>query len=94
MKQKLSVLFSLMVLVSLVLAACGGGAPAATEEAAPEAPAATEAPTEPMADFEGKSLTSECVAPQIIQSVVATGQYEVTFSLCQPDPAFTSKIAF
>jgi ABC-type transport system substrate-binding protein len=96
-KQKLSILFSLMVLVSLVLAACGGGAPAATEEApapeATEAPA-TEAPAEPMADFEGKSLTSECVSPQIIQSVTATGQYEVTFGLCQPDPAFTSKIAF
>jgi len=45
-KQKITLLFSLMVLASLMLAACGGAAPA-TEAPAPEqpaAPAATEAP--------------------------------------------------
>jgi ABC-type transport system substrate-binding protein len=86
----------------MVLAACG---PAATEEPAmteePAAPAteapATEAPaTEPPAPaFEGKSLMAEsCDKAGIIQGVEATGQYEVTFTLCQPDPAFLSKIAF
>lgn len=95
MKRNLSVLLSLLVLASFVLAACGGAAPTEAPAApATEAPvAATEAPV-PMPDFDGKSLTSECVAPQIIQSVEATGQYEVTFTLCQPDPAFLSKIAF
>jgi ABC-type transport system substrate-binding protein len=42
-KQKVTLLFSLTVLVSILLAACGGGAPA-TEAPAPAAPAATEAP--------------------------------------------------
>jgi peptide/nickel transport system substrate-binding protein len=45
MKQKLSVLFSLIILASLVLAACGGGAPA-TEAPAP-APTEAGAPPAP-----------------------------------------------
>lgn len=46
MKKRITILFSLMVLASLVLAACGGAAPA-TDEPAPAAPAeATEAPAE------------------------------------------------
>ncbi|NWG08216.1 MAG: peptide ABC transporter substrate-binding protein [Chloroflexi bacterium] len=86
----------------MVLAACGGGAATeapATEEPAPpptEAPA-TEAPTEApaMPEFEGKSLmAADCDSTGIIKGVEATGQYEVTFTLCQPDPAFLSKIAF
>jgi peptide/nickel transport system substrate-binding protein len=97
-KRNLFAVLSLLVLASMVLAACGGGA--TTEApAAPEQPAQpaqpTAAPEQPAAPaFEGKALTSECVAPQIIQSVVATGEHEVTFTLCQPDPAFLSKIAF
>jgi ABC-type transport system substrate-binding protein len=103
-KRNLYVLLSLFVLASVILAACGG-APA-TEEPAPteamtEAPteamteAPTEAPTEAMPEFEGKSLMAEsCDQAGIIQGVEATGQYEVTFTLCQPDPAFLSKIAF
>lgn len=104
MKRNLYVLLSLLVLASVVLAACGG-APATEEpaptEAATEAPteaateAPTEAPTEAAPDFEGKSLMAEsCDQAGIIQGVEATGQYEVTFTLCQPDPAFLSKIAF
>ena len=50
MKTNLSMLFGLLVIASMVLAACGGGAapteaPVATEPPATEAPAATEAPT-------------------------------------------------
>ena len=50
MKTKMSMLFGLLVIASMVLAACGGGAatteapPAATEAPATEPPAATEAP--------------------------------------------------
>lgn len=48
-----------------------------------------------MAEFTGKSLMApSCDQAGIIQGVEATGQYEVTFTLCQPDPAFLSKIAF
>jgi arabinogalactan oligomer / maltooligosaccharide transport system substrate-binding protein len=51
MKLKLSMLFGLLMIASLVLSACGGGAapteaPVATAAPATEAPAATEAPTE------------------------------------------------
>jgi len=43
--KKLLYLLSLLIIASMVLAACGGGQPAATE-APPEEPAATEAPAE------------------------------------------------
>jgi ABC-type transport system substrate-binding protein len=77
----------------MVLAACGG---AATEAPPPAAPEPTSAPEEPaMPPFEGKSLSApDCDSTGIIKSVEATDRYEVTFTLCQPDPAFLSKIAF
>jgi raffinose/stachyose/melibiose transport system substrate-binding protein len=47
MSKKIYVLLSMLVLASMVLVACGGGAPTATEApAVTEAPAATEAPTQ------------------------------------------------
>jgi len=117
-KRNLFALLSLLMLASLVLAACGGttateapatdepAAPAVTEAPATEAPA-TEAPTAeptpipdvPIATFDGTSLsvpTEECNGAYIgaVQSVVATDASTVTFTLCRPDPAFLSKIAF
>lgn len=115
MKHKLFALLSLLILASMVLAACGGGAtdvpatqppaPVVTEPPATEAP--TEAPTAeptaipdvPIATFDGSSLSvpaEECNADYIglVQSVVATDASTVTFTLCRPDPAFLSKIAF
>ncbi len=110
MKRNISVLFSLVVLASMVLAACGGGAatqsPAAQAPAATEPPAATEAPAEPapipdipIAAFDGASLSipaEECNGDYagLIQSVVATDANTVVFTMCRPDPAFLSKIAF
>lgn len=79
-------------------------APAATE-AATEAPA-TEAATEEaapadvsIATFDGKSLSvpaAECNGDYagLIQSVEATDNSTVVFTMCRPDPAFLAKIAF
>jgi len=47
MKTKLSLLFSILVVASMLLTACGAPAAPATE--APAAPAATEAPAAPAA---------------------------------------------
>ncbi len=96
MKRSLYVLLSLFVLISMVLAAC---APAVTEEpATEEAPASSSEASsseEAMPAFEGKTLAAaSCDETGIIKSVEATDQYTVTFTLCQPDPAFLSKIAF
>lgn len=78
-------------------------------EAPTEAPtvAPTEAPTAeptpipdiPIATFDGTSLSvpaAECNGDYVglIQSVVATDDHTVVFTLCRPDPAFLSKIAF
>ncbi|HNM35790.1 MAG TPA: ABC transporter substrate-binding protein [Anaerolineales bacterium] len=115
MKRNLFSLLSLLVLASLVLAACGSAeattAPEATEaatevaatEAATEAPAAEATPTPipdvSIATFDGTSLAvpaEECNGDYIglIQSVVAVDASTVVFTLCRPDPAFLSKIAF
>lgn len=115
MKRNLYVLLSLVVLASLVLAACGApvtATEAPEEPAATDAPAATEAPvaTEPaateapvpdvsLATYDGTSLSvpaEECNGDYIglIQSVAATDASTVVFTLCRPDPAFLSKIAF
>ena len=118
MKRNLFALLSLLMLASMVLAACGSApatsapeqpaAPAATDEPAmTEEPIMTEAPTaEPtaipdvsIATFDGTSLSvpaSECGGAYIgeFQSIVATDDHTVTFTLCRPDPAFLSKLAF
>ena len=108
MKRNLSVLLSLLVLMSLVLAACGTPEAPATEAPATEAPAteapATEAPAEPtpipdvpVATFDGTTLAvEECGNGYsgFFKSIEATDQYTVTFNLCKSDPAFLSKIAF
>lgn len=98
MKRNLYVLLSLLILASVVLAACGGtaatpeapGAPAATQ-----APAATTAPaTEPTA-FEGLMVEApDCEYGGQFKSIEAVDEFTVKFTMCVPDPAFPSKIAF
>lgn len=72
----------------------------APTEAATEPPAEpTPVPDVPIATFDGTTLSvpaEECNGDYagIIQSIEATDQYTVTFTMCRPDPAFLSKIAF
>lgn len=106
MKRNLYVLLSLLVVASVVLAGCGGATPAATEApVATEAPAteapatempATEAPaTEAPAAYDGMMVESpDCDYGGEFKSIEAVDQYTVKFTLCVPDPAFLSKVAF
>lgn len=108
-KRQLYLLLSVVMLASLLLAACQ---PAATEAPAEE-PAATEAPAEepaateepaaeptpvppqPIATYDGTTLSvPDCDYGGWFKSIEATDQYTVTFTLCKSDPAFIQKIAF
>ena len=88
MKHKFaySLMAGLMVL-SMVLAACAPE-PAATE-APTEPPAATEVPFEPMS-----VSAPDCEYGGIIKTIEAVDELTVKFTMCVPDPAFPSKIAF
>jgi peptide/nickel transport system substrate-binding protein len=97
-KRNISVLFSLVVLASMLLAACGGGAATEAPAVATEAPAvATEAPavaTEAPAAFVGDTLVApDCNYGGNFKSIEAIDQYTVKFTFCAPDPAFLAKIA-
>lgn len=106
MKSKsLFAMIALLIVASMVLAACGGTAteePAAPAEEPTEEPmeepteAPAEEPTEePMAEFEGMSVEApNCDYGGKIQSIVAVDAYTVDFNLCKPDPAFIAKVAF
>jgi peptide/nickel transport system substrate-binding protein len=106
-KRNLFVLLSLLVIAS-VLTACGG-APATATEAPPvvtEPPAeptempATEAPTEAPATeapaaYDGMLVEApDCEYGGEFKSIQAVDASTVTFTLCHPDPAFLSKVAF
>ena len=101
MKRNLFALLSLLVLASMVLAACGGGpateAPVATEAPATEPPA-TEAPTEVPTEaptYDGLMVESpDCDYGGEFKSIEAVDEFTVKITLCVPDPAFPSKIAF
>jgi ABC-type transport system substrate-binding protein len=99
-KRNLSVLLSLVVLASLLLASCA--APATEAPPATEPPAPTEAPateaataTEAPAAYEGLMVESpDCDYGGEVKSIQAVDEFTVKFTLCVPDPAFPSKIAF
>lgn len=90
-------LVGFLVVLTLVLGAC---APAATPTPAPPAatptpapPAAT--PTPPPPGFEPLSLSApNCDYGGFFQAIEALDELTVRFSLCKPDPAFLSKMAF
>ena len=105
MKRNLYILLSLLVVSSVVLAGCGGATPATeapvvTEAPVTEAPAtempATEMPaTEAPAAYDGLMVESpDCEYGGEFKSMEAVDEFTVKFTLCVPDPAFPSKIAF
>ena len=103
MKRNLFALLSLLVLASMVLSACGGATateapteePAApTEPPATEAPTATEAATEAPAVEGMKVEAPSCDYGGEFKSIEAVDAQTVKFTLCYPDPAFLSKVAF
>src|SRR5687767_15414154 len=92
----------LMVTI-LVISACGPAAteaPVATEAPATEAPAtempATEAPaTEAPAAYDGLMVESpDCDYGGEVKSIEAVDEFTVKITLCVPDPAIPSKLAF
>jgi peptide/nickel transport system substrate-binding protein len=95
-KRNLSVLLSLVVLASILLAACGGGA--ATQAPATEAPAtaapATEAPaTAAPAPFVGEKMEApDCNFGGNLKAIEAVDELTVKFTFCKPEPAFIAKV--
>lgn len=94
MKHKsLYILGTLVLVFSMLLAACatGGG----EETAAPEP--ATEVPAEPVveaAPFEPIKLsTADCSYGGNVLAIEALDEFTVKVTLCNPDPAFIAKIA-
>jgi len=90
-KNRLYLMIAVLVLASMVLAACG---PAPTEAPAPTAaPAATEAPA--ATAYEGLAYEApDCEYGGEFKSIKAVDEFTVEFTLCVPDPAMPSKIAF
>lgn len=95
MKRNLSVLLSLVVLASIMLAACG--TPATEAPVATEAPAATVAPvaTEaPVVAYEAQKIEApDCEYGGNLKAIEAVDEFTVKFSFCNPEPAFLAKVA-
>ena len=92
-------LLSLLVVASMVLAGCANATPT------PETPPPTQVPpptaVPPTAvpptevPFEAvEAVTSDCSNGTLFREIRALDRYTVQFTMCVPDPAFLSKIAF
>ncbi len=88
--RKISLIMSILVLLGL-LAGCA--APTAGPSAAPQASAPQAAA--PAGPFEPMAMSAEsCDYGGLFKSIEAVDAMTVKFTLCQPDPAFPSKVAF
>jgi len=89
--NKLYILVAVIVLFSMILAACAKATP--TEVVT--APPATAIPMPTTPPFTPISLSApDCTYGGELKSVEAVDQYTVKFTLCTPDPAFLQKVAF
>ena len=104
-RQKLFILTAILVAASMLFSACGTAAPTAVPATAAPATAApaTAAPVVPVLlptntvpAFTAKYNLSapDCTYGGEMKSIEAIDQYTVKFTLCTPDPAFLSKVAF
>ncbi|WP_197534073.1 ABC transporter substrate-binding protein [Anaerolinea thermophila] len=103
-KRSFFTFVALLVVLSLALAACqpkpteAPTQPPAQQEPtkAPEQPTATTAPEQPAAPaFEGMKVEApNCDYGGELKSIEAVDAQTVKFTLCYPDPAFPSKVAF
>lgn len=80
-------LLSLLVLSSMILAACATGG-----TKAPAMPAEWEGLVEK--PFEALSIESDCSNGTLFKKIEAVDAKTAVFTMCVPDPAFLSKIAF
>jgi len=80
--KRIEFVVAAVLLLSLVLAACG--------------PAATEVPpTATMVPFEAMTYSApDCEYGGLMKSIEALDELTVKFTMCRPDPAFLSKVAF
>jgi peptide/nickel transport system substrate-binding protein len=90
MKQKtLYIFLAGLLLFSMALSACAQGA------ATTEPPVPTEPPPPTKPPFDPLSLSApSCDYGGLFKSIEAVDEYTVKFTMCVPDPAFPSKIAF
>jgi peptide/nickel transport system substrate-binding protein len=101
-RHTLFLVLSALMVLGLALGACGTPAATTTSEA-PAATAMPEATAMPMPEnpYETIPFTEpmtlenpECGPGLLVKSVEAMDEFTVVFNLCQPDPAFLSKMGF
>jgi ABC-type dipeptide transport system, periplasmic component len=94
MRRKSLVVARVLVLLALALAACAPGAtPTPTATVPPPTP--TPPPATPTPAFQPMKVEApDCNYGGEFKAIEAVDQYTVRFTLCYPDPAFPSKVAF